>query len=501
FKPLYAAAVGPARPLPQAILLRRANYATDCRINRQQSEYRRRRVYCAQPRLRTLPWRLFAPRPVRAGHSAKHRRRVAARRLLWGRGRFDRTLRVPARRPAAQAHGPRLRSKPCGSPAPLVEGFSRRPLAAVPTDPDDDVGEHRAALFCVRGRRHYFARPGERRCSRSGASGRLCASRHPLAASRTIAQRCRGRRGRAGGCTAQTWTVPSVMNEDTAAFPPDPDRCARADAWFVELRDRLCTAFEAIEVEMAGERPEQGPPGRFERNEWQRPGGGGGTISVMRGQVFEKVGVNISTVSGEFSPEFRNEIPGASQDPRFWASGISLVAHMCSPLAPAANMNTRHIVTSKAWFGGGADLTPIYPDEKAAAEFHAALRGACDAYEADAYAKYKKWCDEYFYLPHRDEPRGAGGIFFDYLDGGGGERDFAFVRAVGEAFLAVFPAIVRQRMNRPWTAEQRRHQLIRRGRYVEFNLLYDRGTRFGLRTGGDAQAILMSLPPEGACPS
>jgi coproporphyrinogen III oxidase len=216
--------------------------------------------------------------------------------------------------------------------------------------------------------------------------------------------------------------------------------------------------------------------------------------------VTGSVGVNISVVHGEFAPEFRKEIPGAAEDPRFWAGGISVVGHPCSPLVPAAHMNTRHVVTSKAWFGGGADLTPIYPDEPAAAELHAALRGACDAHEPDAYAKYKKWCDEYFFLPHRDEPRGAGGIFFDYLDSGDYERDFGFVRGVGEAFLRAYAAIVRARMRHSWTAAQRRHQLVRRGRYVEFNLLYDRGTRFGLRTGGNVEAILMSLPPEVAWP-
>ena len=290
------------------------------------------------------------------------------------------------------------------------------------------------------------------------------------------------------------------MSEDSVAFPPDPDRCARADAWFAELRDRICSAFEAIEDELAGERTEDGPPGRFERSNWQRPGGGGGTISVMRGRVFEKVGVNISTVSGEFSPEFRADIPGASEDPRFWGSGISLVAHMCSPLVPAAHMNTRHIVTSKAWFGGGADLTPIYPDATAAEEFHAGLAAACASYDGDCYVRFKKWCDEYFFLRHRGEPRGVGGIFFDYLNSGDWERDFAFLRSVGEAFLRTFPSIVRPRMRLPWTAEQRRHQLIRRGRYVEFNLLYDRGTAFGLKTGGNVDAILMSLPPVAAWP-
>jgi coproporphyrinogen III oxidase len=284
-----------------------------------------------------------------------------------------------------------------------------------------------------------------------------------------------------------------------------PDRQQRAADWFAALRDRICREFETIEDEARAS--SHGDAGaRFERRDWQRldgdqpAGGGGGTMAVMKGRVFEKVGVNVSVVHGEFAPEFRAEIPGAAEDPRFWAAGISLVSHPCSPLVPAAHMNTRHIVTKKAWFGGGADLTPIYPDEPAAADFHAALRGACDGYAADTYVKYKKWCDEYFFLPHRDEPRGAGGIFFDYLDGGDFERDFAFVRAVGEAFLAAYAPIVRARMRQPWSAEQRRHQLVRRGRYVEFNLLYDRGTRFGLKTGGNVEAILMSLPPEAAWP-
>ena len=286
------------------------------------------------------------------------------------------------------------------------------------------------------------------------------------------------------------YAVSSVMSE----------RQARAAEWFAALRDRICAEFEAIEDEYAGLDAATFAPGRFERKDWQRPGGGGGTIALMHGRVLEKVGVNISTVFGEFSPELRNEIPGAVEDPRFWAAGISLVAHLRSPLVPAVHMNTRHIVTRNAWFGGGADLTPIYPDPDAAEQFHAALAEACAGYEPDAYARFKKWCDEYFYLPHRHEPRGAGGIFFDYIDSGDWDRDFAFVRAVGEAFLAVFPAIVRQRMNRPWTATQRRQQLVRRGRYVEFNLLYDRGTRFGLKTGGNVEAILMSLPPAVAWP-
>jgi coproporphyrinogen III oxidase len=290
------------------------------------------------------------------------------------------------------------------------------------------------------------------------------------------------------------------MKEASAVFPPDPDRCRRAQAWFAQLRDRLCSAFEAIEDEFADGNAECHSRDRFEYSEWQRPGGGGGTISVMRGRVFEKVGVNISTVSGEFSPEFRNDIPGASEDPRFWASGISVVAHMCSPLVPAAHMNTRYIVTSKSWVGGGADLTPIYRDAAAAKEFHAGLAAACAAYDADCYSRFKSWCDEYFFLKHRNEPRGLGGIFFDYLDSGDWERDFGFLRSIGEAFLTVFPAIVRPRMQLAWTAEQRQYQLVRRGRYVEFNLLYDRGTVFGLKTGGNPEAILMSLPPLVAWP-
>jgi coproporphyrinogen III oxidase len=280
----------------------------------------------------------------------------------------------------------------------------------------------------------------------------------------------------------------------------DTDRRGRAAEWYAALRDRICAAFEAIEDEYAGRDAGDLPPGRFERKDWIRDGGGGGTIAIMHGRVFEKVGVNVSTVFGEFAAEFRGEIPGAAEDPRFWAGGISLVAHLRSPLVPAAHMNTRHIVTRKAWFGGGGDLTPIYPDDAAARQFHAALQAACNAYEPDAYARFKKWCDEYFFLPHRNEPRGAGGVFFDYLVSGDWERDFAFSRGVGEAFLRVYPAIVRERMNEAWTAEQRRHQLIRRGRYVEFNLLYDRGTRFGLKTGGNVEAILMSLPPEAAWP-
>lgn len=284
------------------------------------------------------------------------------------------------------------------------------------------------------------------------------------------------------------------------------DKKETAAKWFESLRDHICAEFEKIETELTGTHSDL-PAGKFERKPWSRENSsqsdgklsGGGVMSIMHGRVFEKVGVNISTVYGTFSSEFRKNIPGAAETGEFWAGGISLVAHLRSPLVPAVHMNTRHIVTSKAWFGGGADLTPMFPDEKDAGDFHAALKDCCDRHDPAYHTNFKKWCDEYFFLPHRNEPRGAGGIFYDYLEAGW-EKDFSFTRDVGETFLSIYPQLVRRHMNKTWTAEQRQHQLVKRGRYVEFNLLYDRGTQFGLKTGGNTEAILMSLPPEAKWP-
>jgi coproporphyrinogen III oxidase len=292
------------------------------------------------------------------------------------------------------------------------------------------------------------------------------------------------------------------MTSDTAVSAPDnltEARKEKAAAWFKSLRDQICSAFEDIEDEYAARNPGL-TPGRFERKEWPRTqsdgsDGGGGQMSIMRGQVFEKVGVNISTVYGTFSPEFAKSMPGAAEDPRFWASGISLVAHMRSPLVPAVHMNTRHIVTTKGWFGGGGDLTPTFPVEADTADFHGAFKAACDSHDPDYYPRFKKWCDEYFFLPHRGEPRGVGGIFYDNL-ATAWEADFAFTQDVGRAFLDIYPKIVRRHMNEAWTPEQREALLQKRGRYVEFNLIHDRGTLFGLKTGGNTEAILMSMPPE-----
>jgi coproporphyrinogen III oxidase len=278
------------------------------------------------------------------------------------------------------------------------------------------------------------------------------------------------------------------------------DRRTRARTWFESLRDRICAELERLEDEAPPELyPE--PSGRFDFRPWRRESGsGGGVGGFLSGRFFEKAGVHTSSANGRFTPEMAVTMPGGEQDPNYVSASISLIVHPRSPRVPAVHMNTRFLSTAESWFGGGADLTPLVDEQRSqeapdAQAFHASMRAACDAHDPTWYEKYKAWCDQYFFLPHRDEPRGIGGIFYDRHNSGDFERDFAFTRDVGEAFLDVYPRIARHRMSEPWTESDRQEQLVRRGRYVEFNLLYDRGTMFGLKTGGNIETILSSMPP------
>lgn len=281
-------------------------------------------------------------------------------------------------------------------------------------------------------------------------------------------------------------------------------RKARASDWFRKVQKNLCNALELLEFSNNSELLDEAEAAKFTHKPWTRGDGshdeGGGVMAMLHGKVFEKAGCHFSTVHGEFSPEFRAAIPGAEEDPRFWAAGVSFIAHPANPHAPTAHMNTRMIVTTRCWFGGGGDLTPLLPqyrvqEHEDSRAFHDAMKAPCEAHDPDCYQGFKEWCDRYFHLAHRNEPRGIGGIFYDRLDTGDWEADFKFTQAVGEAFTAIYPEIVARRMNQPWDDTDREQQLIQRGRYAEFNLLYDRGTQFGLKTGGNVESILSSLPP------